>query len=115
MEAMREAWTDDRLDNLNGKVDAGFARMDARFNAMEARMDQRFDAMQAHFDKRLDTMQAHLDKRLDTMQVHLDTRLEGQDRRFEAIDERLDGLQRILVVTQMTFILGLLGLFATQV
>lgn len=93
MQAMREAWTDDRLDDLNAKMDRGFAHVDARFNQVDAR----FDAMQAHTDKRLDGMQNHL------------------DRRFESIDDRLDGLQRILIVTQTTFILGLLGLFATQI
>jgi tetrahydromethanopterin S-methyltransferase subunit G len=75
MEAMREAWTDERLDDLNHKVDEGFRRVDARF-----------DAMQEHLD-----------------------------RRFEAIDKRLDGLQRTLIVTNTTFVVGLLGLFATQI
>jgi hypothetical protein len=83
---MREAWTDDRLDDLCDKVDRGFARVDARF-----------DSMQAHTDKRLDGMQSHL------------------DRRFDSLDERLDGLHRVLIATQTTFILGLLGLIATQI
>jgi len=29
MESMRESWTDERLDDLNHKVDAGFDRVDA--------------------------------------------------------------------------------------
>jgi hypothetical protein len=35
----REKWTDDRLDDLNQKVDQGFARMDARFEHLETRFD----------------------------------------------------------------------------
>jgi hypothetical protein len=35
----REKWTDDRLDDLNTKVDQGFARMDARFEHLEGRFD----------------------------------------------------------------------------
>jgi hypothetical protein len=93
MEAMREAGTDERLDDLNGKVDWGFDRVEARFSQVDARLD----AMQAHTDKRLDGMQNNL------------------DRRFESIDTRLDGLHRVLIVTQTTFILGLLGLVATQI
>jgi hypothetical protein len=41
----REKWTDERLDDLNKKVDDGFARMDARFDAMEERFDGKFDAL----------------------------------------------------------------------
>lgn len=64
MPAPRETWTDERLDDLNKKVDDGFhevraeirqfrtevgARFDAvdgRFNAVESRFDAKFDAMQ---------------------------------------------------------------------
>jgi hypothetical protein len=42
MESMRESWTDARLDDLNQKVDAGFARVDAELRALNAR----FDALQ---------------------------------------------------------------------
>lgn len=35
----REKWTDERLDDLNKKVDRGFARMDSRFEHLEARLD----------------------------------------------------------------------------
>jgi hypothetical protein len=42
MESMREGWTDARLDDLNQKVDAGFARVDAELRALNAR----FDALQ---------------------------------------------------------------------
>jgi len=45
----RESWTDERLDDLNTKVDKGFDRMDARFDRMDARfdrMDARFEALQ---------------------------------------------------------------------
>jgi hypothetical protein len=56
----REAWTDERLDDLNGRVEKGFdgvkgevrdlrAEMNSRFNSIDARfnaVDARFDAMQ---------------------------------------------------------------------
>jgi hypothetical protein len=38
MEAMRESWTDDRMDDLVKRVDTGFAQVDARF----AQVDTRF-------------------------------------------------------------------------
>jgi len=38
MEAMREAWSDDRLDDLNRKVDDGFRRVDADIRALRSEM-----------------------------------------------------------------------------
>ena len=49
MEAMREAWTDERLDDLNEKVDKGFARVDARFDSMQSHIDKRFDSFEGRF------------------------------------------------------------------
>jgi hypothetical protein len=42
MEAMREAWTDARLDDLSHRVEEGFSRVDADLRALNAR----FDALQ---------------------------------------------------------------------
>jgi hypothetical protein len=39
---MREAWTDERLDDLNTRVDRGFDRVDAELRALKGR----FDALQ---------------------------------------------------------------------
>ncbi len=36
---MRESWTDERLDDLNAKVDRGFHRVDSRFVQMDERLD----------------------------------------------------------------------------
>ena len=57
--AMRDRWTDDRLDDLNGKVDDGFRRMDERF----AQVDQRF----AQLDARLDTEFGRIHARFDSL------------------------------------------------
>jgi hypothetical protein len=42
MEAMRKAWTDERLDDLGGRMDRGFDRVDADLRALNGR----FDALQ---------------------------------------------------------------------
>jgi tetrahydromethanopterin S-methyltransferase subunit G len=46
--AMRETWTDERLDDLNLKVDRGFELMERRFERIDDkfdRIDERFDAL----------------------------------------------------------------------
>jgi hypothetical protein len=42
---MREKWTDERLDDLNKKVDDGFRRVDERFINLERTMSQWFIAL----------------------------------------------------------------------
>jgi hypothetical protein len=60
MEAMRQSWTDDRLDSLNEKVDRRFDEVDRHFDRIErddrefrlemkelrVEMNERFDSMQ---------------------------------------------------------------------
>jgi flagellar capping protein FliD len=63
MPAMREAWTDERLDDLNAKVDRGFDRLDARFD----RVDERFERMEERMDTRFERMEERFDSLQRTM------------------------------------------------
>jgi hypothetical protein len=54
MEAMRQTWSDDRLDHLNARVDEGFRNVDERFKQVDARFDRiehRLDNLDARFDR----------------------------------------------------------------
>jgi flagellar capping protein FliD len=53
---VRETWTDERLDDLNKKVDHGFTKVDARFDRLEARMDAQFGQMNERFDRMQQTL-----------------------------------------------------------
>ncbi len=46
MEAMRQSWTDDRLDDFRGEVNRRFDEVDRRFDDLSRQMD----AMNARFD-----------------------------------------------------------------
>jgi hypothetical protein len=56
MEAMRQSWSDDRLDDLNRRVDDGFNRVDRQFAELRAEMNLRFDHSEARFDSLQQTM-----------------------------------------------------------
>lgn len=56
MEAMRESWTDDRLDDFRDEVNR-------RFDAAERHVNQRFDEAERHVNQRFDDV----DKRLDRL------------------------------------------------
>jgi len=52
MQGMRESWTDERLDDLNHRVDRGFDRVDADIRALRIetkagfeRVDERFESL----------------------------------------------------------------------
>jgi hypothetical protein len=47
MELMREKWTDERLDDLNGKVDDLGRRMDLRFDSV----DRHFEGIGQRIDR----------------------------------------------------------------
>lgn len=44
--AMREAWTDGRMDDLNHKVNEGFRRVETDVRELRTEMNARFDALQ---------------------------------------------------------------------
>jgi hypothetical protein len=63
MEAMRQSWTDDQMDDLNGKVDGLGLEVRAEFKALRGemkagfdRIDERFERMEERFDQRLDSL-----------------------------------------------------------
>jgi hypothetical protein len=49
--ARRGRWTDARLDDLNKKVDGGFARVDADMRELRGEMQTGFDRLDRKFDR----------------------------------------------------------------
>ncbi len=82
---MREAWTDERLDDLTKRVDEGFrearkdlrqfrgevgsdlAKIDARFDKFEDKVEIKFDKVEDKFE----ALQQRFDRRFDLMFVTL--------------------------------------------
>jgi ribosome recycling factor len=91
MEAMRQNWTDDRMDDLARRVDEGFheSREDLRSFRLEVKTD--FASLRGEMDTRFDKV---------------DARFEKIDARFERMDARFDSLQRLMILTLLTFLLG---------
>lgn len=86
MEAMRESWTDDRMDDLNGKVDGLRLEMRTEFKEVRGEMKEEFAAvrgeMKAGFDK--------VDERFDRISERFDRTDERFAKGLERIEERLD-------------------------
>jgi hypothetical protein len=60
MATMRDAWTDERLDDLNRRMGDGFRRVDERFREV----DKRFDKV----ERDLHELRTEMTSRFDTTQ-----------------------------------------------
>jgi hypothetical protein len=85
MEAMRESWTDERLDDFRVETARRFDSVDKRFENLERQMKAGFD----QFERKMESG-------------------------FERVDGRIDALQRTLLQVGGGVIVALLGLIATQ-
>jgi nitrate/nitrite-specific signal transduction histidine kinase len=92
----REAWTDERLDDLATRVDEGFreAREDLRTFRLEVKSD--FASLRGEMDNRFSKLESSIDARFDKVEA-----------RFERMDARFDSLQRTLLGGMLTFVLAI--------
>jgi septal ring factor EnvC (AmiA/AmiB activator) len=81
MEAMRESWTDRRLDEFRESTERRFDRVDRQLEAI----DQRFDAVDQRFDA-VDQRFKAVDERFDAV----DQRFAEINHRFDAVDQRFE-------------------------
>jgi hypothetical protein len=51
MEGVRESWTDERLDDLNTRVDRGFDRVDADIRELRTETKAGFDRVDRRFEE----------------------------------------------------------------
>jgi len=92
MEAMRQSWTDERLDDFSGQVWRRFDEIDRRFEGVDRRFDE-------------------VDRRLDDI-----------DRRLDRLEDRMDDLGRTIHRTMLqlgggmiaTLAIGLIGVIVTN-
>lgn len=106
----REAWTDERLDDLAQRMEQRFdevdRRMDERFMEVDRRMEGRFERVDERFE-RVDERFADVDRRLSEMNERFAGLETTVERGFAVMTSRWDRLTGVLIV-------GLLGLIGTQ-
>lgn len=89
MEAMRQSWTDDRLDDFRGETARRFGEVDKRFDKVEADIKDLRTEMNARFD--------------------------SMNERFDSITARLESMQRTMLQFSGALIVALVGFMITQV
>jgi hypothetical protein len=113
--APREKWTDDRLDDLNKRVDDGFARVEGdirelRFEvktqgeSLRAEMGGRFEKAGTSLDKtektlegKIDGTKVDLEKKIDGTKVDLEKKIDGTkvdlEKKIDGVKADLDGVK----------------------
>jgi hypothetical protein len=89
MEAMRQSWTDERLDDFRGDV------------------NRRFDEVYRRFDK--------VDERFDKVQPEIAVLRSDMKGGFDQMNARFDSLQRSLLQASVVLIVAVVGLLGSQI
>jgi hypothetical protein len=65
MEAVRESWTDERLDDFTAETARRFDSVERRIDTLERRMDEGFRSMRADMDAGFREMRAEMNARFE--------------------------------------------------
>jgi hypothetical protein len=84
----RMAWTDERLDDLAVRMDAGFDRVDRDIRDLRGEMMRRFAAV----DQRFEAIERRLDGH-DGRFIRLEAQVVALDGRVASLDDRVTGLE----------------------
>jgi hypothetical protein len=118
MEAMRQNWTDDRMNELAAQVDAGFSQ--ARVDLGSAREELRREikeqgkelragihALGGELRSEMNARFNSIDMRFNSIDAKfnsIDARFNSIDARFDAVDARFDSLHAAIIGGQRTML-----------
>jgi hypothetical protein len=115
MEAMRESWTDDRMDDLNGKVDALRLETRTEFKAVRGELKDEFHAVRTEMKEEFAAVRGEMKAGFDKIDDRFERMEIRGDQRFEAMMDRLCSLQRMMFQFCGGGLVALIGFIATQV
>jgi DNA anti-recombination protein RmuC len=72
----RETWTDERLDDLNGKVSDGFARLDADIRELRAELKTQAESLRKEIKSQGDGLRSEM----SALQSEMNSRFEAANR-----------------------------------
>jgi hypothetical protein len=64
-------WTDDRIDDLDGKVDSSLEKVDKRFDKVEEKIEGGIKELRGEMNARFDTLDAKFDKKFDRLTYYI--------------------------------------------
>jgi broad specificity phosphatase PhoE len=113
METMRESWTDDRLDDLNGKMDLLRVETRTEFKAVRGEMKEEFSAVRGEMKEEFAAVRREMKEGFDRVDARFERLLYKIDERFQSMDERLLATHRTVIGFCGLMFTALIGVFAT--
>jgi predicted nucleic acid-binding Zn-ribbon protein len=114
MEAMRESWTDDRMDDLNGKVDALHLEMRTELKAVRSEMKEEFSAVRTEMREEFGAVRTEMKEEFQAVRGEMKAGFDKFDERFQSMDQRLLDIYRMMFGFCGLMLTTLIGLLATQ-
>src|SRR4051794_10248027 len=114
MEAVRDAWTDDRLDDLNHRVDGGFKEMRDEFRTVRTEMHDEFRAVRTEMQDEFRAVRTEMRAEFGGVRGEI-TSVRGE---ITSVRGEITALHRTMI--QLfggligTLVVGFAGLIATQ-
>jgi predicted nucleic acid-binding Zn-ribbon protein len=115
MEAMKQSWTDDRLDDLNGKVDALRLETRTEFKAIRGEMKDEFGAVHAEMKEEFSAVRTEMKEEFAAVRGEMKAGFDKIDERFEKMNERLLQIYRTMLWFCGVAMAALIGFIATQI
>lgn len=101
MELMRESWTDERMDDLNHRVDNGFGRVDADLRSLRSDTMSEFAAVRSEIKSEFAAVRSEMKA--------------GFDRIEAKFDAKFDDMHRTMIQFAGLMVAALIALFGAQI
>lgn len=130
MEAMRNSWTDERLDDLNTRIDQGFNRVEAEIRGVRMEMRTEFAAIRGETEEESSSIRADMKEEFAAVRQEMkdefaSVRAEMKDEfasvrqemkeGFALMEKRFDGFQQTINRFGAGIIIALIGVLFTQI
>jgi D-ribose pyranose/furanose isomerase RbsD len=107
MQQMRESWTDERLDDLNGRIGEGFSRIDADLGA------QRAESIALRKEMKDESIVLRREMREDSIALRREMKA-SFDALGSEMNARFDAMHQTMIRSAGIVIAALIGVLATQ-
>jgi uncharacterized coiled-coil DUF342 family protein len=99
------SWTDERLDDLNGKVESMHGEMQEEFKAVRGEMQEEFKAVRGEMQEEFKAVRGEMQEEFKAVRSEM---REG----FEAVQQSIERIQHSIYTLMITLIVVLGGIVA---
>ncbi len=118
METMREDWTDERLDDLNGGLTEFRLESRQEFGAVREEMRREFGAVRHEMKEEFRAVRDEMKEEFRAVRREMKEEFSAvrgeMQQEFGSLHARFDGLQQTMIQFGALMIAALIGLIATQ-